>query len=72
MRRWIRNASFLLVVGAALGNLGLLGSDLYRLLSFLGFLVFISTFLPGLTAVRKTELFDAVYAGASVLRAAAG
>jgi hypothetical protein len=63
MRLWIRNASYLLVIGTALRALGLLESDLYQLLSLLGFLIFVSTFLPGLTDVRGAGVVDAVVAG---------
>jgi hypothetical protein len=62
MKLWIRNASFLLVIGSALGVLGLFSRDLYRLLSLLSFLIFVSTFLPGLTARRDLRWLDIVSA----------
>ena len=61
MRLWIRNVSFLLVIGSVLGVLGLFSGDLYRLLSLLSFLIFISTFLPGLKSPRGLRWFDTHY-----------
>jgi hypothetical protein len=66
MRTWIRNASFLFVIGASLRSLGLLGRDLYQLLSLLGFLVFVSTFLSATAVRRRPALLDAFLCGACV------
>ena len=44
MRVWIRNASFLFLIGTALGNIGLLRGELYRVLALVTFVVFLSTF----------------------------
>ena len=55
MRQWIRNVSFLLLVGTSFGSLGILGADLYRLFSFLSFFVFISTFFPPQWSVDRVE-----------------
>jgi hypothetical protein len=52
MARWARNITFLLLIGTSFENIGLVGHDLYRLLSILSFLVFLSTFLPLPVAVR--------------------
>ncbi|UCG53031.1 MAG: hypothetical protein JSW58_05610 [Candidatus Latescibacterota bacterium] len=56
MKQWVRNLSFLLIIGTTLGNLGLLGSDLYRTLALLSFLIFVSTFLPGIRIARDVRL----------------
>lgn len=69
MRLWVRNASFLLVIGAALGGLGLFSRDLYQLLSLLSFLIFISTFLFSPTDFRQLRGFDVV---GTVIAAALG
>lgn len=71
MSLWIRNASFLLVIGASLKSLGLLGNNLYELFSFLGFGVFISTFFSGLSGVRKPQWPEAIASGVCVALAIA-
>jgi len=56
VRSWLRNVSFLLLVGCALGVMGLLGGDLYRLLSFLSFIVFLATFSTSFRMLGKTGM----------------
>jgi len=69
VRLWARNISFLLLIGATLGNLGFLGGDLYPLIAFLSFAAFIWTFFPSLKIGRRVPLPAVV---AAALTAAAG
>ncbi|UCF78366.1 MAG: hypothetical protein JSW03_09745 [Candidatus Eiseniibacteriota bacterium] len=62
MRMWTRNISFLFLVGASTRSLGLLSGDLYEILSFLGFLVFASTFRLGLLNAGDGGLFRLISA----------
>lgn len=56
MARWARNITFLLLIGTSFENIGLLGHDLYRFLSVLSFLAFLSTFLPLPFDVRSLRI----------------
>jgi hypothetical protein len=67
MRFWVRNIAFLLLVGASLGRLGFIARDLYQVLSFLSFLVFVSTFLPEIRFQREIKLSQVIGAGLVVL-----
>jgi hypothetical protein len=76
MTRWVRNTSFLIVIGASFADIGLLGDDLYRLVAFFGFLVFLATFLPVdktvFTPPKSRVLAALVVAGLGVTAARIG
>jgi hypothetical protein len=71
MKLWTRNISFLILIGTALGGLGLLSGDLYRVFAFLSFVIFASTFQSVLRISRDSRFPEVVAAASFALIAVA-